>query len=127
MLKRLLLELVNETNIKLNNKNIVNKKQQKILFVDASLLNQSDCWRKIYYQLILGRVPKDSVEDFKMAYGTAFHKFLSARFNGKSFKECLAVAEGYYSPFNDNLPEGEFRTLSHLIKSCRAYVETYDK
>src|SRR5438046_2961430 len=25
-------------------------KQQKILFVDASLLNQSDCWRKIYYQ-----------------------------------------------------------------------------
>ena len=35
--------------------------------------------------------------------------------------------DGPFEAYLEKYPEGEFRTLSHLIKSCRAYVETYDK
>src|SRR5437762_11994488 len=100
--------------------------QKTIIYVDASSLKFTTCWRKFYLNTITGLVHNDTQKsEYKMFYGTAFHKFLKGIYSGNPVKQSIIEAEQLYAPFNANLPIDEWRTSSHLIQACRAYHDKF--
>lgn len=96
---------------------------KKLFLIDASLLKVSDCDYQVHLTHNEGLT---SIYDtYKMDYGTAFHKFLAGYYSGKPIAECMQQAVDYYLPKTLQLPESEFRTVTHLIKSMGAYADYY--
>lgn len=88
-----------------------------ILHYDASLHQKSNCARYVFYRLISGlRLPG---KDFKMEYGTAFHKAMRGFYGGKPIEAAMEDAIAYYSRVS--VPEGEWRNIAHLANVVLQY------
>jgi hypothetical protein len=99
-----------------------------LYYIDASSLKEANCFRRLFWNNILGLRPKDAPpSDYKQAYGIAFHKFLEGWYQDHDFKSNANKALDFYKPFQAYIPESvyEFRTLSHLAKCMDAYTTCY--
>lgn len=92
-----------------------------IFRIDPSVYKEMDCLRYIFYKLVqgysLGSVTKNPI----LEYGTAGHKFLQARFDGKSFEEQLAAAHTHFGQPDIIVPENEWRNIGHLTNTLVNY------
>ena len=95
-----------------------------IYMIDASSLKKSSCLLRLQRNNILGLRLK-ALHSYKMAYGTAFHKFLQHWYNGEGFDAAWAAARDYYAPHTTNLPEEAFHTGSHLERAVKLYADTF--
>lgn len=95
-----------------------------ILHFDASLYNESNCLRKVYFKLIRGIGHGD--KDFKIEYGTAFHKALQVYYSGGRVEECVNAAFNHYSQSDIMIPENDWRSLAHLVNCVQQYVKHYN-
>lgn len=105
-----------------------------IVFVDASGLKDTGCFRKFYWSCVKGFRIADGADvyDLKIEYGTAFHKFLELWYRGVAFDEATKAAQVYYDKILVATPwalqsEYEFRSMTHLIKSIEAYAKQYPR
>lgn len=110
------------------------KSGRRVIFLDASGLKDTGCFRKFFWSCIKGYKPKDEAlstgYDLKIEYGTAFHRFLEHWYKGVKLDEAVQKAAVYYDKIlsatsvND---EYEFRTMTHLLQSIKQYAEYYPK
>lgn len=94
-----------------------------LILFDASAFSHSDCLRDIYFLIFRGL--SNESKDFKMEYGTAFHKALAAYYNNGSKEQAIQAAITHYSNPEIVIPEEDFRTLDHLINCLMQYWEFY--
>jgi len=93
-----------------------------ILRYDASLHSKSNCYMYVWNRLFLGLTTEH--KDFKMEYGTAFHKALAHWYRGNHNPEqCIALAVAHYAPVT--VPTSDWRSLAHLVNCLMQYFEHY--
>lgn len=112
----------------MSNETITDSKQT--IMIDASSLKHISCFRKFYRMVVKGYKAKDVYRgDYKMAYGSAIHKFLEGYYACKPIKDCVQLAIDYYKPFNDTVKYSarEFRFNNNLIKTCEAYQKAFPR
>ena len=104
-----------------------------VVRIDASLHKDSDCLRYVFFKLVQGYTPASQVtgevqetKNPAMEYGTAFHKGLQARAQGKSFDEQLRAVTDHFTQPSIVVPENEWRNIGHLVATYVAY-DTYYK
>lgn len=103
---------------------------KQTVMIDASSLKHISCFRKFYRMVVKGYKSKDVYRgDYKMAYGSAIHKFLEGYYGCKPIKDCVQLATDYYKPFNDTVKYStrEFRFNNNLIKTCEAYQKAFPR
>ena len=96
------------------------------VFIDASALKNSSCFRNLWWSIFEGYQGSND-KNHKLAFGSAIHIFLEDYYIGKSIKDSINRAIEYYKPYNETLDvtPREFRTVSNLIRICKAYAEEY--
>lgn len=93
-----------------------------VMRVDSSLYRETDCLRYVFFKLIQGLTqPSGGSKNPVMEYGTAGHKFLQARYDGKSFEEQLSVAHKHFSDPAIAVTDNEWRNIGHLTNTLVAY------
>lgn len=90
-----------------------------ILRFDASLYMQSNCLRYVKHRLFHGL--SSERKDFKMEYGTAFHKALAKHYSGGSTQDVVTAAVNHYALVD--VPDGDFRNSAHLVNCLLQYIE----
>lgn len=97
-------------------------------YIDSSGLKLLTCWRHFYLRVIKGKTGK-GLHSYKMAYGSAGHKFTEAYYKGEPLTACFEHAIRYYAPFNDQIQDSpyEFRTTPHLLKVLKQYAITFPR
>lgn len=97
-------------------------------YVDASLLKEGGCFRKLINKSILQLRSKETVT-YKMAYCSAVHIFLDLYYRGRSHQDCARTAVDYYKNYLDEISSDpkEFRTLPHLVEIFKAYIARYPR
>ena len=98
-----------------------------IMRMDASLYKKSNCHRYIWFRLIRGLVEGEGQKDFKIEYGTAFHKGLALWYSGKPLEQCLDAAFNHYNQDDIFKPDSDYRNTAHLILCFRQYADYYKK
>lgn len=97
-----------------------------IMRIDASLFRESDCLRFVMFKLIQGySVPSSGGKDCKLEYGTAFHKGLQARAEGKTLDEQLKRVTDHFSQPEIVVPDNEWRNMGHLVNTYVQYDTFY--
>jgi hypothetical protein len=97
-----------------------------ILRIDSSLYKEADCMRYIFLKLIQGLTPHSGgTKNPVTEYGTAGHKFLQARYDGKTFEQQLAVAHAHFSDPLIAVADNEWRNIGHLTNTLIAYDMFY--
>jgi len=90
------------------------------ILIDASALKESACLRRFNYMVVQGY--RESVDgSYKAAYGNAMHRALKAFYSGENLAKAIDLAVAYYEPYTQFIPQNEWRTPIHLIKSIRYY------
>lgn len=92
-----------------------------ILYFDASLYKSSSCLRKVYYTLIRGLRREGKYH--KMEYGTAFHKYLQAFYEGQSLEAAMKLATDHYASIV--VPDSDWRHIGHLVNTIMQYDKEY--
>lgn len=92
------------------------------LFLDASLLKQSACLRRVYYQGIKGYNLAGNKSP--LIFGSALHKFFAAFYEtgdaDKGIMEAATYMMAHLEGYND-----DFRTMGLLMDTCNKYVAHY--
>lgn len=109
------------------------KSGKHIMRIDASLYKESDCEQFVRYKLIeglvAGGVPSTNDEaptkDAAMEYGTAFHKGLQARAEGKDINEQLKIVTTHFSQPGIFFKPKEWRNIGHLVSTYVGYDSAY--
>jgi len=96
-----------------------------ILKVDASIYKEMDCARYIMLKLIYGFQQPSAGKNPVMEYGTAGHKFLQARYEGKPFDEQLQLATTHFSQPEIVVSETDWRNMGHLVGTLVGYDTFY--
>lgn len=96
-----------------------------ILRVDSSIYKEMNCSRYIMMKLIQGYQQGSEEKSAVMEYGTAGHKFLQARYEGKSFEEQLRLATEHFANPAISVPENEWRNMGHLVNTLVGYDTFY--
>lgn len=96
---------------------------KKVYTIDASLLAQADCLRKINY--VHNEGLHTDISQYKMDYGNAFHRFRASFRSNKNINEGRKKAVEFFLPRCAVVPENDFRTVDHLMETCLAYGEFY--
>lgn len=96
------------------------------IFIDASALKNSSCFRNLWWTSVEG-YQLHGEKNHKLAFGSAIHLFLEDLYKGLPAKDGILRAVEYYKPYNDslNLTLYEFRTTNNLIKICKEYVKQF--
>ena len=94
-----------------------------IIKLDASLYSNSSCLRKLYYTGIRGL--RTEGRDFKMEYGTAFHKAMQVWYATKNKEDALDIAIKHYSDPTIHIPETDWRDIGHLVATLTQYFKHY--
>lgn len=98
---------------------------RQIIYIDASALKDFACRRKFYWNTIVGWKAKTNWgADYRMEYGTAFHKFLEDYYSNKPVTNAIDRALKHYEPVNKCVPADDYRDLFHLEMSVTNYVKT---
>src|SRR5437773_235944 len=92
-----------------------------VFYLDASAFKRSNCDLRTRFTVVDGY--KSPYKDFKMEYGTAFHKFLASFLLSHDVKSALTLAESYYESID--VPVNDFRTLNHLRLACLMYAKEF--
>lgn len=96
-----------------------------ILYYDASLHNESNCRREVWWTLFAGLCHGD--KDYKMEYGTAFHKAMVSYYTNGSVEAAVQVAVAHLMDPTIFIPDGEWRNPAHLANCVMQYVAHYQK
>jgi len=105
------------------------KSGKYIIKYDASLYKKSNCKRYVWFKLLRGLVQGEGQRDFKIEYGTAFHKALALWYSDihASIEQCTQVAFDHYGQPDIFIPDDDYRSLSHLVNCFMQYVDYYKK
>lgn len=100
--------------------------QTKQLYIDASLFKLHNCMRNIENVLIHGY--RSRGKSVSPEYGTGFHKFVQEYRTTGDIQKGIAFAMMHYSQeeIQAQLGATDFKTLTHLINTCRGYSEKYN-
>jgi hypothetical protein len=112
----------------------MNNQQKPIIYVDASLLKESSCQRRLLYTTFYGFTNRKRHANYQAGYGSAIHRALEVWY-GVPAKDrdaaletrCIDIALKYYEPFGPYIStkKTEFRTPTHLQKTLETYFTTY--
>ena len=90
-----------------------------IIKIDASLIKESACERRLWYMLCRGLRKRNS--NHKMEYGTAVHKALESYYaDGDEEKAVNAAIDHYVDVL---VPDKDFRDLAHLVNLLNQYFK----
>lgn len=98
------------------------------IYFDASALKDSSCFKKFWLHVVESWKPIGGGHgDYRMAFGSAIHKFNENHYKGGDRKRGMQQALDYYTPWNTNLniTQWEFRTSSNLLKICQKYHDRF--
>ena len=90
-----------------------------ILKIDASLIKESACERRMWYRLCRGLRKRNS--NHKMEYGTAVHKALESYYSDDDKEKAIDVAIDHYADVL--VPDKDFRDLAHLVNLLGQYFK----
>lgn len=91
-----------------------------VLMYNASLHKDSNCLRKVWFTAFEGLTQE--AKDFKMEYGTAYHKAMKVHYSGGTDEEAVQAAIEHYS----NVEAGDdWRSLGHLVACLTQYFNYY--
>lgn len=96
---------------------------KKLFKIDASLLSEANCLRRVDYIHNIGLTT--TLGTYKMDYGTAFHKFRASYRKGNPQESALREALNWFLPKCLGVPIEDFRTIDHLAEVCKAYAKYY--
>ena len=90
-----------------------------ILKIDASLIKESACERRLWYMLCRGLRKRNS--NHKMEYGTAVHKALESYYFDGDEETAVNKAIDHYADVL--VPDKDFRDLAHLVNLLQQYFK----
>jgi hypothetical protein len=88
-----------------------------IVKIDASLIKESACERRLWYMLFRGLRKRNS--NHKMEYGTAVHKALESFYENGDKDAAINKAIDHYADVL--VPDKDFRDLAHLVNLLNQY------
>lgn len=92
-----------------------------VMLYNASLHKESNCLRKVWFRMLRGL--GSGTKDFKMEYGTAFHKALELYYGGEKDVAVISkVAFQHYANPEIYIPDNDFRSVAHLVNCIMQYV-----
>lgn len=74
---------------------------------------------------ILVKALRSKEKQYKMEYGSAFHKFAPVWHTEGNLAKGISLAVKYYMNPEIHIPEGDFRNVAHLINTCTFYSKKY--
>lgn len=95
------------------------KEGKLILKIDASLIKESACERRLWYMLCRGLRKRNS--NHKMEYGTAVHKALESYYSDGDEEKATNMAIDHYADVL--VPDKDFRDLAHLVNLLQQYYK----
>ena len=95
------------------------KEGKYIMKIDASLIKESACERKLWYMLFRGLRKRNS--NHKMEYGTAVHKALESYYTDNDKDKAINAAIDHYADVL--VPDKDFRDLAHLVNLLTQYFK----
>ena len=95
------------------------KEGKLILKIDASLIKESACERRLWYMLCRGLRKRNS--NHKMEYGTAVHKALESYYFDGDEETAVNKAIDHYADVL--VPDKDFRDLAHLVNLLQQYFK----
>jgi hypothetical protein len=95
------------------------KEGKYIMKIDASLIKESACERKLWYMLFRGLRKRNS--NHKMEYGTAVHKALESYYSDNDKDKAINAAIDHYADVL--VPDKDFRDLAHLVNLLTQYFK----
>jgi hypothetical protein len=113
---------------------IQNTGEKPVIYLDASLLKESSCSRRLLYTTFYGFTNRKRHQNYQAGYGSAIHRALETWYsNPPSARDknleitCIDQALKYYEPFGPYIgtKKTEFRTPTHLQKTLETYFTTY--
>tara|TARA_Y100000034_G_scaffold136949_2_gene217513 strand:+ start:96 stop:1034 length:939 start_codon:yes stop_codon:yes gene_type:complete len=90
-----------------------------IVKIDASLIKESSCERRLWYMLCRGLRKRNS--NHKMEYGTAVHKALESFYSDGEKEKAVNTAIDHYADIL--VPDKDFRDLAHLVNLLNQYFQ----
>ena len=90
-----------------------------ILKIDASLIKESACERRLWYMLCRGLRRRNT--NHKMEYGTAVHKALESYYSDGDEEKAVNMAIDHY--VDVLVPDKDFRDLAHLVNLLNQYFK----
>ena len=90
-----------------------------IVKIDASLIKESACERRLWYMLFRGLRKRNS--NHKMEYGTAVHKALESYYGDGDKDKAINAAIDHYADVL--VPDKDFRDLAHLVNLLNQYFK----
>lgn len=94
-----------------------------VMMFDASVYKTSNCARRLWYNMFRGLTTEG--KDFKMEYGTAFHKALEVFYDGGTMDQMVQVAINHYMSPDIHIPDSEWRSPAHLANCVMQYYNLY--
>ena len=95
------------------------KEGKLILKIDASLIKESACERRLWYMLCRGLRRRNT--NHKMEYGTAVHKALESYYSDGDEEKAVNMAIDHY--VDVLVPDKDFRDLAHLVNLLNQYFK----
>lgn len=90
-----------------------------IVKIDASLIKESSCERRLWYMLCRGLRKRNS--NHKMEYGTAVHKALESYYTDGDEEQAIGKAIAHYEDIL--VPDKDFRDMAHLVNLLTQYFK----
>ena len=100
------------------------------IFIDASLLKDGSCFRRIWWRAALNRQPEYRRDNYKLAFANALHYFMESYYKDFSVKDSIIKAINYYKPWEEKIQTWsnfEFRSTTNLMKICKTYAKLYPR
>tara|TARA_R100000306_G_C4376889_1_gene142313 strand:- start:1620 stop:2534 length:915 start_codon:yes stop_codon:yes gene_type:complete len=104
--------------------NLEESENKYIMKIDASSYRESNCMRRMYYILVRGL--RYAEKNFKMEYGTAYHKALQEYYTTGDTNKAIHVAMNHYSNDDIIIPEKDWRDIGHLGACITQYFQHYE-
>ncbi len=98
-------------------------KPKILLRVDPSSIKESDCLEKFRLSNISGYTSK--IPDYKMSYGTAFHKGVAHYVKTSNRGEAIMLAASHLINDGSEIPDTDYRTPSHVADTLGKYLDLY--
>lgn len=104
------------------------------IYVDASLLKESSCDRRLIYTTFYGFTNRKRHANYQAGYGSSIHKAFEVWYGVPPANrdrdlevKCIDLALKYYEPFGPYIStkKTEFRTPTHLQNTLETYFSTY--
>jgi len=98
---------------------------KQTIYVSASYLKNTNCWRKFFYSNVERIALKTASSHLAAAqnYGQAMGMFLDAYHCGVPYNEAIEPACVWLAARENNLEVGEFRDSAHLRCAAAGYVK----